>query len=195
MKPNRITIVCGLSAISISLIHGFISAQEPIEGKLAEISDTLNTCNAALIKSTDSLIPIIENTKCSNTERRNAVVLLGKVNCVKSINYLIDNVLLEIEIDDFSGSSKGDGAIAEVHPCRHALLSGDWRTAEAILKNVANKKSNEELMSLAEVERVLLGQSVAAKAIDRLLRNNASKDELWTKNLAALKTHIVLEPK
>jgi len=113
-----------------------------------------------------ALISIAKDETRSNDERRKAIFILGRIDNKESLNFLIENVALRVQMEKI----KGDDDMLKETPCAYALRSTrSWKVAQAVFASLDVSKSNREHNRLAGVLISTLGNNLALTAIEEQL--------------------------
>jgi hypothetical protein len=113
-----------------------------------------------------ALISVAKDETRSNDDRRKAIFILGRIENKESLNFLIENVLLHIQM----GQIEGDDDYLKQTPCSYALWSTrSWKVAQAVFASLEVPKSKWERVHFAGVLGSTLGKNLALAAIEEQL--------------------------
>jgi hypothetical protein len=135
-----------------------------------------------------ALIAIAKDKTRSNEDRRKAIFLLGKMDNKKSLDFLIRNITLRVQMDKI----KGDEDNLKRTPCAYALRhTGNWKAAQAVFGFLDTGKSILEQIHFAGVLKSTLGRNLAEAAIEEQLhRTSRPITAQRRENLEAIKVNL-----
>lgn len=135
-----------------------------------------------------ALIAIAKDKTRSNEGRRKAIFLLGKMDNKKSLDFLIQNIALHLQMDKI----KGDDDDLKGTPCAYALRStGNWKVAQAVFGSLDTGKSKLEQIHFAGVLRSTLGKNLAVAVIEEQLHRTPRPITAQRReNLEAIKVNL-----
>jgi len=132
----------------------------------------------------EALISVAKDEKRHLDARRKAIFLLGRIGNKESLDFLASNVALHV-------SAGAATSRMEDFPCWQALSKKDWSVVSAILRSLNRKRSDRELVYLAEAPKMIFGTRMARAAVDhelsRIKRLSGKSVAFRKKNLARLK--------
>lgn len=148
------------------------------EAGVAAINDRLD-------QATQSLIAAAQDASRPHEERRQAIVLLGRIRSNQGVLFLITNVSLRLPV----GTIMGDEDMAKMFPCQLALeTDGDWNVAKTVLHALKTPRSADDLMRLTCVVERILSRPLAIVAVDNMAKGSSG---VWKENLSAAKAQLV----
>ncbi len=113
-----------------------------------------------------SLISVAKDETRSNDDRRKAIFLLGRIENKESLNFLIENITLYLQMEIV----KGDDDTLKETPCAYALRkTRNWKVAQAVFASLEVPKSKRERIHFAGVLRATLGKNLGLAAIEEQL--------------------------
>jgi hypothetical protein len=113
-----------------------------------------------------ALISVAKDETRSNDDRRKAIFLLGRIEDKESLNFLVENMALYLQMEIV----KGDDDTLKETPCAYALRkTRSWKVAQAVFASLEVTKSKRERVHFAGVLRATLGQNLALAAIEEQL--------------------------
>ena len=121
------------------------AGMDPADPKTWE--PAIDQCKAALSPIAKALMAIAKDEKRSNDDRRQAVLLLGKIGSPESLEFLIGNVTMIIPMRNTIGPED----MLKETACVYALGEGgvgDWNVPKAIIQSLRKPKTQEELRCL-----------------------------------------------
>lgn len=138
-----------------------------------------------------ALISVAKDEILSNDDRRKAIFLLGRIDNKESLNFLIENVALYVQMGDITG----DDDMLKETPCAYALWSTrSWKVAQAVFASLEVPKSKREQIHLAYVLGSTLGNNLALTAIEEQLHRTPRPITAQRReNLEALKVNLLVD--
>ena len=135
-----------------------------------------------------ALISVAKDETRSNDDRRKAIFLLGRIDNKESLNFLIENVALYVQMETI----RGDDDYLKQTPCAYALRStGSWKVAQAVFASLDVSKSKREHNRLAGVLGSILGNNLALTAIEEQLHRTPRPITAQRKeNLEAIREYL-----
>lgn len=195
-SPRKLVVSClAVGAVICVLTMGTVEADRDPIGK--SLIDTANpdTWEAVITRAQDhlrtvstTLIAIAKDEMRSNDDRRKAIFLLGKIDNKKSLDFLIQNIALHLQMDKI----KGDEDDLKRTPCAYALRStANWKVAQAIFGSLDVPKSKLEHIYLAGVLESVLGKNLTLATIEEQLHRTPRPITAQRReNLEAIKVNL-----
>lgn len=158
-----LTCVCGQRAMS-----GEAAAPEqqvpPAAKNPAAWRGAIERAQANLDAAAQALIAVAQDAQRPREERRQAVMLLGKIGNRRSLEFLVENIGLYLPLEIVTG----DGDELRQHPSAYALLpqreaDRNWNAVAAMFSwlNQQRTRRTQELVNSARVLRRNCGRDVA----------------------------------
>jgi len=141
-----------------------------------------------LCKISAALISVAKDETRSNDDRRKAIFLLGRIDNKESLNFLIENVALYVQMETI----KGDDDTLKETPCAYALWSTrSWKVVQAVFGSLEVSKSKRERINLAGVLGSTLGNNLILAAIEEQLHRTPRPITAQRKeNLEAIRAYL-----
>ena len=135
-----------------------------------------------------ALISVAKDETRSNDDRRKAIFLLGRIENKESLNFLIENVALHVQMETI----KGDDDELKETPCAYALWSTrSWKVAQAVFTSLEAPKSKRERIHLAGVLGSTLGNNLTLASIEEQLHRTPRPITTQRKeNLEAIREYL-----
>jgi len=166
----NLAILTPLSAIAF-LVCGLLDssvAQEKIAldlTKPASWSETVARSNDQLAEQTKLLIGVAKDVKRPDSERREAIYALAKIGNRESLEYLVSNLTLKLEVGIITGDEDRLKATACVYALRE-FAKDNWNVAAVIFASLDGSRSDLQLGYSASILKRILGKKAATALID-----------------------------
>jgi len=150
------------------------------EGAIDKLNDGVRV-------ATQSLSSVAKDKSRTDEERRQAILLLGKVGSKESLEFLVANVSIRIPVPIILGD---EDALRET-PCLYALTvnhRGNWNAAKVVFDSLDSQKTKDDLMHLAVVLRRILGPNLSQRIVEDELTKGPKPER--RKNLESIRESL-----
>jgi hypothetical protein len=133
------------------------------------------------------LISISADESLSGDTRREALRVLGEVDCEIGRQYLIDQVARKYPVGSVDNASQ---LRTLQYACYTRLARQDWNTARQIMNSVKVAKTDVEMEFLSFAFGAIMGKGAAIALLDESIKSSRGNDT-WRSNLTVMKTIIM----